>query len=76
MYTTMLAYVIAFLGLVMIGVGVLGLLHLSREENRTTIPFRDYGMAIAMICAGFGMGGVAQALRVLVAIATAIQPLH
>jgi hypothetical protein len=46
MRTTILAYVIAFLSLLMIGT----------------------------ICVGVGMGGIAQALRVLVAIAHAIQP--
>jgi hypothetical protein len=33
-------------------------------------------MAIGMICGGFAMGGIAQALRVLVDIATVIQPPH
>jgi hypothetical protein len=31
-------------------------------------------MAIGMICGGLGLGGIAQGLRVLVAITHAIQP--
>jgi hypothetical protein len=91
MYTTILAYVIAFLGLVMIGGGLWGLLQLWRHSSRPVvsdglgphwsadsvrikIPLRNYAMAIGMICGGFGMIGIAQSLRVLVAIAHAIQP--
>jgi hypothetical protein len=33
-------------------------------------------MTIGMICGGFAMGGIAQALRLVVAIATVIQPTH
>jgi hypothetical protein len=75
MYTTILAYVIAFLGLVMIGSGVWGLLYLQGAHPRP-IPLRHYAMMISMICGGFGMGGVAQGLRVLVAIARHLQNLH
>ena len=63
MYTTILAYVIAFLGLVMIGTGVSGLFYL--QSGPRPIPLRYYAMMIGMICGGFGMGGIAQALRVL-----------
>jgi hypothetical protein len=35
---------------------------------------RHYAITIGMICGGFAMGGVAQGLRLLVAIAHAIQP--
>ena len=70
MRTTILAYVIAILGLVMIAGGAWGLFDLMSQRTRTQIPLRYYGMAIGMICAGFGMGGIAQALRLLVAIAT------
>jgi hypothetical protein len=71
MYTTILAYVIAFLGFVMIGTGVWGLYYLLRGPEP---PLRYVAMMIAMICGGFGLGGIAQGLRVLVAIAHAIQP--
>jgi hypothetical protein len=71
MYTTILAYVIAFLGLVMIGTGVCGLFYL--QSGPRPIPLRYYAMMIAMICGGFGLGGIAQALRVLVGIVMRLQ---
>ena len=74
MRTTILAYVIAFLGLLMIGGGIWDFFDLFRHRVRTQIPIRYYGMAIGTICVGVGMGGIAQALRILVAIAHAIQP--
>jgi hypothetical protein len=74
MYTTILAYVIAFLGLVMIGGGVWGLVYLLSVGGDRSPPLRYYAMMIAMICGGFGLGGIAQGLRVLVAIAHTIQP--
>jgi hypothetical protein len=61
MYTTILAYVIAFLGLIMIGSGIFFILF--TEEHRVTQ--RYYAMAIGMISGGFAMGGIAQALRLL-----------
>jgi hypothetical protein len=60
LYTTILAYVIAVLGLIMIVGGVWGLFHLFLESARIRIPLRYYGMAIGMICGGFGLGGIAQ----------------
>ena len=78
MRTTILAYVIAFLGLLMIGGGIWDLLdllrHRLRHRARAQIPIRDYGMAIGTICVGVGIGGIAQVLRLLVAIAHKIQP--
>ena len=74
MRTTILAYVIAFLGFVMIGGGAWGLFDLWRQRARINVPLRYYGMAIGMICGGFAMGGIAQALRQLVAIVHTIQP--
>lgn len=67
MYTIILAYVIAFLGVVMIGTGIRGLFYLKSEPG--PVPLRHYVMMIGMICGGFGMGGMAQGLRVLFAIA-------
>jgi hypothetical protein len=55
MYTTILAYVIAFLGFVMIGTGVWGLFYL--QSGTRPILLRYCGMMIAMICGGFGLGG-------------------
>ena len=74
MGTIILAYVVAILGLVMIAGGVWGLVHLLREGARIQIRLRHYAMAIGMICGGFAMVGIAQALRLLVAIATVIPP--
>jgi hypothetical protein len=54
MLTTILAYIIGFLGLVMIAVGIWGLF----------VEGTDYGI-IGVICFGFGMVGIAQALRLL-----------
>jgi hypothetical protein len=52
----------------MIGSGIWGLFMLFTEEHR--VPQRYYAMAIGMICGGFAMGGIAQALRLLLAIMT------
>ena len=73
MYTTILAYVIALLGFVMIGIGAWGLFYLLYSRPGP-VPLRYFAMMIAMICGGFGLGGIAQGLRVLVAIVHAIQP--
>ena len=68
MRTTILAYVIAFLGLIMIAGGIWGLFDLVRQTVR--IPLRYYAMTIGMICGGFAMAGLAQALRLLLVIVT------
>ena len=51
MRTTILAYVIAFLGLIMIAGGIWGLFDLIRQTVR--IPLRYYAMVIGMMCGGF-----------------------
>ena len=61
--TIILAWVIGVLGLVMIGGGIWGLIDLFRQEVRA--PLKSYGGAVSMICGGFAMLGVAQALRLL-----------
>jgi hypothetical protein len=71
MRTTILAYVIAVMGLVMIGVGVWGLSILEAEE---TIPLGDDLIAIGTIAAGFVMVGLAQALRLLLRLAAGAKP--
>jgi hypothetical protein len=63
MRTTILAYVIAVLGFVMICGGVYSFFDLWNA--RATL--RHYAITIRMIC-GFAVGGIAQALRLLVAI--------
>jgi integrase len=42
------------------------LLHVRRLKTR--IPLRYYGVAIGMICGGFAMIGIAQALRLLLVV--------
>jgi len=67
MKTTILAYVIAFGGVAMIAFGLWGLYILIRErvaERR----LRDYIPTIQTIAVGFGLIGVAQALRLLLVI--------
>jgi uncharacterized membrane-anchored protein len=64
MLTTILAWVIAILGFVMIVGGVYSFF----DHYAITLGI------IGMICGGFAMGGIAQALRLLIAIAHTIQP--
>ena len=66
MRITILAYAIAFMGLIMIGGGVWGLFLLVGTTARP--PLRYYAMAIGMISGGIAMVGLAQALRLLLAI--------
>jgi len=61
--TIILAWVIGFLGLVMIVGGIWGVIDLYRQEVRA--PLKSYGGAVSMICGGVAMLGVAQALRLL-----------
>jgi len=70
MRTTILAYVIAILGFIMICGGAHSFFDLWNERA----VLRHYAVTIGTICGGFAMGGIAQALRLLVAIAHAIEP--
>ena len=65
MGTTILAWLIAILGLLMIAGGVWDVVDLWNQRRQTVIPLRNWGIAIGMICGGFGMLGIAQALRLL-----------
>jgi hypothetical protein len=65
MGTTILAWLITILGLLMIAGGIWDLVDLWNQRRLTEIPLRHWGTAIAMICGGFGMLGIAQALRLL-----------
>jgi hypothetical protein len=67
MRTTILAYVIAVLGLVIIVAGAWGLFILL-TGNMPRVPLRYYAMAIGLISGGFLMLGSAQGLRLLVTI--------
>jgi hypothetical protein len=66
MRTTILAYAIAFMGLIMIAAGVWGLFLLFKIRVRP--PSRYFAMAIGMISGGFAMVGFAQLLRLVLAI--------
>ena len=66
MRTFILAWVIGFLGLVMIVGGIWGVIDLYRQTERA--PLKSYGGAISMICGGVAMLGVMQALRLLLAV--------
>jgi uncharacterized membrane protein YidH (DUF202 family) len=67
MGTTILAWLIVILGLLMIAGGVWDFVDLwnRRMETRISLSLRYYGLAILIICGGFGMLGIAQALRLL-----------
>ena len=65
MITIILTFLIAILGLVMIAGGIWGFVYLWNQRIQIRIPLRYYGMAIGMICGGFAMEGIAQALRLL-----------
>jgi len=65
-WTTWLAYLIAFMGFVTIVSGALGsVLLLILQE---VIPLRYYAMVIALISGGLSMIGIAQGLRLLLLI--------
>jgi hypothetical protein len=65
MRTTILAFGIALVGLIMVAVGVWSLLVLQTEE---TVLLADLLSAIGTIAGGLAMGGLAQALRLLLEI--------
>jgi hypothetical protein len=69
MRTTILAYVIALAGLVMIFAGARVLFILITEEM-FQFPLSDYAIAVGMVSGGLGLGGIAQALRILLAISS------
>ena len=66
MRTLFLSWIIGVLGLIMIIGGIWGIIDLFRQEARA--PLKSYGGALSMICGGFAMLGVAQALRMLLAL--------
>lgn len=65
--STALAYVIAFVGLLMIVAGVWGFFILLTATT-PRVPLRYYAMDFGMISGGLGMVGLAQALRLLLMI--------
>jgi hypothetical protein len=63
--TTILAWLIVIFGLLVIAGGVWDLVDLWNQRRLVEIPLRNWGAAIAIICGGFGVLGIAQALRLL-----------
>jgi hypothetical protein len=66
MRTTILASLIFLAGLVTIATGAWILFILVNQEADIALEY--YAMAIGMICGGLGLGGLAQALRLLLEI--------
>ena len=66
MRTFILAWVIGLLGLIMIAGGIWGVIDLFRQTVRA--PLKSYGGAFSMICGGVAMLGLAQLLRLEVAL--------
>ena len=64
MKTTILAYVIALGGVAMIVLGLWGL-YILIKERVAGLRLRDYIPTINAIAVGFGLIGLAQALRLL-----------
>ena len=65
--TTILAYVIAIFGLVLIAAGAWDIYVLSNEQT-VVVTLSDYGVSIRTIAGGLIMIGLAQALRLLLEI--------
>ena len=68
MRTTVLAYVIAVVGLVMLLFGVWGLIVLNNAE--IDVALTDEAIVVGLIGGGLAMIGVAQALRLLLVVVT------
>jgi hypothetical protein len=70
MWTTWLAYLIAFMGVITFASDALGsVLILMLEE---VVPLRYFAMLIALISGGLSMIGIAQGLRLLLVIIRAL----
>jgi uncharacterized membrane protein YsdA (DUF1294 family) len=70
MSTTMLAYLIMFMGFMTFLGGAFGALLLLFEEVGKTerVPFRYYAMMVGLISGGLGIIGIGQGLRLLLLI--------
>ena len=70
MSTTVLAYLIMFMGFMTFLGGAFGALLLLFEEVAKTerVPFRYYAMMIGLISGGLGIIGIGQGLRLLLLI--------
>ena len=72
MRSTVLAYVIAAVGLIMLLFGVWGLIVLNNAE--IDVALTDEAIVVGLIGGGFAMIGVAQALRLLVVLVRNTNP--
>src|SRR5215813_1056042 len=70
MSTTVLAYLILFMGFITFLCGAFGVLMLLFEELSKTerVQFRYYAMVIGLMSGGLGMIGIGQGLRLLLLI--------
>ena len=70
MSTTVLAYLILFMGFITFLAGAFAALLLVFEEVAKTerVPFRYYAMMVGLISGGLGLIGIGQALRLLLLI--------
>jgi hypothetical protein len=68
MRTTVLAYVIAVVGLVMLLFGVWGFIVLNNAE--IDVALTDEAIVVGLIGGGLAMIGVAQALRLILVVVT------
>jgi hypothetical protein len=70
MSTTVLSYLILFMGFITFLAGAFGALMLLFEEVAKTehVPFRYYAMMVGLISGGLGLIGIGQGLRLLLLI--------
>lgn len=68
MWTTVLAYMLDFLGFITFAAGGLGFMWLIFEEvtkDSARVPLRSYALVATLISGGLSMIGIAQGLRLL-----------
>jgi hypothetical protein len=65
MFTTILAYVLAVAGIVMIGAGLWGFYLLRSEKGAGQLHRIYYAIMIGLIAGGVGLFGMARALSLL-----------
>ena len=70
MWTTLLAYVIAFTGFITFAGGAMGILIFMFEDmaQMGRVPLRHYATMVALVSSGLGLIGIAQGLRLLLLI--------
>jgi hypothetical protein len=74
MRTTILAYVIALVGLGTIAVGAWDLIILLTDAPVEEVSLSDLAIAVGIVAGGFGLIGLAQVLRLLRVIYGELQP--